>query len=320
MHNDGLTVLVENSLFADNGCAARITGRRREPRLARLGMPGCERRSAAARARRQRGPHSDDGAGRGQCSDRRGVVCNLPRERPARDRASVRGGLRHRRLRVGRARRVATCAHGACGHRDERNRSGRRSRVLHGVGRRRRRRTRRGDVRCHRRVPRSPSARPLSRCTASDAAGNVASASFDVHVKGAAEQLANLLTAVTGIGPGTEPRRQGESRADRPGKERRTRDLLHPECVQQPGECAVQERRSQQARRLRCSPMPPEFGRCSAASRDQHCRAEAPSGRASAHPTRRSLFGGGTAADVVSVLGQRTATAIVFAQVFPQDW
>ena len=41
------------------------------------------------------------------------------------------------------------------------------------------------------------------RCTATDAAGNNATASFTVHVRGAAEQLADLLAAVTGVGPGT---------------------------------------------------------------------------------------------------------------------
>jgi HYR domain-containing protein/galactose oxidase-like protein len=40
-------------------------------------------------------------------------------------------------------------------------------------------------------------------CTASDAHGNTSSASFKVHVTGAAEQLADLLTAVTGVGSGT---------------------------------------------------------------------------------------------------------------------
>ena len=40
-------------------------------------------------------------------------------------------------------------------------------------------------------------------CTASDAAGNATTASFDVHVKGAAEQLDDLLAAVGGLGPGT---------------------------------------------------------------------------------------------------------------------
>jgi HYR domain-containing protein len=40
-------------------------------------------------------------------------------------------------------------------------------------------------------------------CTATDTHGNTSSASFTVHVKGAAEQLADLLTDVTGIGPGT---------------------------------------------------------------------------------------------------------------------
>ena len=40
-------------------------------------------------------------------------------------------------------------------------------------------------------------------CTASDAAGNDASASFDVHVKGAGEQLDDLIARVAGIRPGT---------------------------------------------------------------------------------------------------------------------
>jgi len=40
-------------------------------------------------------------------------------------------------------------------------------------------------------------------CTASDTHGNTGSASFMVHVKGAAEQLADLRVAVTGVGPGT---------------------------------------------------------------------------------------------------------------------
>jgi probable HAF family extracellular repeat protein len=40
-------------------------------------------------------------------------------------------------------------------------------------------------------------------CTATDDAGNTATASFTVTVKGASEQLADLLRAVTGVGPGT---------------------------------------------------------------------------------------------------------------------
>jgi hypothetical protein len=39
-------------------------------------------------------------------------------------------------------------------------------------------------------------------CTASDQAGNARNASFTVHVDGAAQQLANLLSLVTGIGSG----------------------------------------------------------------------------------------------------------------------
>ena len=39
-------------------------------------------------------------------------------------------------------------------------------------------------------------------CTATDASGNTANASFTVHVKGAAEQLADLGDAVKGVGPG----------------------------------------------------------------------------------------------------------------------
>lgn len=40
-------------------------------------------------------------------------------------------------------------------------------------------------------------------CTVSDAAGNDATASFEVHVKGAAEQLDDLIARVTGLGSGT---------------------------------------------------------------------------------------------------------------------
>ena len=40
-------------------------------------------------------------------------------------------------------------------------------------------------------------------CEASDAAANTASASFDVHVKGADEQLDDLIGAVASVGPGT---------------------------------------------------------------------------------------------------------------------
>jgi hypothetical protein len=40
-------------------------------------------------------------------------------------------------------------------------------------------------------------------CTATDSSGNSGRASFSVHVKGAAEQLAELLTAVADVGPGT---------------------------------------------------------------------------------------------------------------------
>jgi len=39
-------------------------------------------------------------------------------------------------------------------------------------------------------------------CTAADASGNAATASFTVHVKGAGEQLADLAAAVKGVGPG----------------------------------------------------------------------------------------------------------------------
>jgi hypothetical protein len=39
-------------------------------------------------------------------------------------------------------------------------------------------------------------------CTATDASGNAVSDTFTVHVEGAAEQLADLASAVTGVGPG----------------------------------------------------------------------------------------------------------------------
>src|SRR5207244_13108521 len=40
-------------------------------------------------------------------------------------------------------------------------------------------------------------------CTAADTHGNMSRASFTVTVKGAKAQLQHLLTAVTGVGPGT---------------------------------------------------------------------------------------------------------------------
>ena len=40
-------------------------------------------------------------------------------------------------------------------------------------------------------------------CSASDAAGNEARSSFDVHVKGANEQLDDLIDQVSAIGPGS---------------------------------------------------------------------------------------------------------------------
>lgn len=40
-------------------------------------------------------------------------------------------------------------------------------------------------------------------CTATDTHENMSTASFAVHLKSAAQQLADLLTAVTGVGPGT---------------------------------------------------------------------------------------------------------------------
>ena len=39
-------------------------------------------------------------------------------------------------------------------------------------------------------------------CTATDDAGNSASGSFTVHVKGAAEQVADLRALTVGVGPG----------------------------------------------------------------------------------------------------------------------
>jgi hypothetical protein len=55
-------------------------------------------------------------------------------------------------------------------------------------------------------VPTSGSTFPIGTttvvCTATDTHGNSATASFTVHVRGASEQLADLLTAVTGVGPG----------------------------------------------------------------------------------------------------------------------
>jgi streptogramin lyase len=56
-------------------------------------------------------------------------------------------------------------------------------------------------------VPASGSTFPIGtttvNCSARDTSGNTSSASFTVHVIGASEQLADLLTDVTGVGPGT---------------------------------------------------------------------------------------------------------------------
>jgi hypothetical protein len=56
-------------------------------------------------------------------------------------------------------------------------------------------------------VPASGSTFPIGSttvvCTATDAHGDSSTASFTVYVKGAADQLADLLIAVTGVGPGT---------------------------------------------------------------------------------------------------------------------
>jgi hypothetical protein len=65
-------------------------------------------------------------------------------------------------------------------------------------------------------------------CTATDAAGNGASATFDVYVKGAAAQLADLESAVEGVGPGTSfADRVGDARATlSSGKLREACELL----------------------------------------------------------------------------------------------
>jgi YVTN family beta-propeller protein len=56
-------------------------------------------------------------------------------------------------------------------------------------------------------IPTSGSTFPIGTttvdCTAADTHGNTSSASFTIHVKGAAEQLTDLLAAVSGVGPGT---------------------------------------------------------------------------------------------------------------------
>ena len=48
-----------------------------------------------------------------------------------------------------------------------------------------------------------PAGQATVTCTASDTHGNSSTASFTVTVKGAAAQLADLLAAVDGVGPGT---------------------------------------------------------------------------------------------------------------------
>ena len=73
-------------------------------------------------------------------------------------------------------------------------------------------------------------------CTATDASGNVATASFVVHVRGAAEQLANLAAAVTGRRPWDEPRRQDRAGSGRPQRQRSRDGVVGAEGVHERGD------------------------------------------------------------------------------------
>ena len=155
-------------------------------------------------------------------------------------------------------------------------------------------------------------------CAASDAAGNLAGASFDVHVKAPTEQFADLLTALTGVGPGT-------SLADKVIQAQTALGANHVADACSDLNALINQLTAQSGRASPRRGQFPDWRRDPDPSSTRLLAATStvePRPRrtgASAHPTRRSLFGGGTAADVVSVLGQRTATAIVFAQVSPQD-
>ena len=202
LHNDGLTVLVENSLFADNGCAAHITdgggnldwpdsgcpGVNGDPRLHTLADNGGPTPTMALGA----GSAAIDEALSAVCpaSDQRGILrpfgagCDIG--------AYESNVLDESPPVITVPAGIVTNATGPDG-----------AAVSYSV-------SAVDDVdgpvavTC---VPPTGATFAIGTtavaCMASDTAGNLAGASFDVHVKGAAEQLADLLTAVTGVGPGT---------------------------------------------------------------------------------------------------------------------
>ena len=202
LHNDGLTVFVENSLFADNGCAALITdgggnldwpdsgcpGKNGDPRLRALADNGGPTPTMALGA----GSAAIDAALSAICpaSDQRGIV------RPFGSGCDI-GAYESDVLDVSPPvltvpAGIVTSATGPNGAAVSYTAS-----AVDDVD---------GPVAVTCAPPSGATfaigTTPVT-CTASDNAGNLASASFSVHVKGAAEQLADLLTAVTGIGPGT---------------------------------------------------------------------------------------------------------------------
>ena len=202
LQNDGLTVLVENSLFADNGCATGITdgggnldwpdsgcpGVNGDPRLHALADNGGPTPTMALGA----GSAGIDAALSGICpaTDQRGIVrpfgagCDIGAyESDVLDESppvlTVPAGI----VRNATGPDGAAVSYTASAVDD-----------VDGPV----------EVTC---VPPTGATFAIGTttvaCAASDTAGNLAGASFDVHVNGAADQLADLLTAVTGVGPGT---------------------------------------------------------------------------------------------------------------------
>jgi hypothetical protein len=202
LHNDGLTVLVENSLFADNGCGTRIAdgggnldwpdsgcpGVNGDPRLHALADNGGPTPTMAVGA----GSAAIDAALSAICpaSDQRGIArpfgagCDIG----AYESDVLDESPPVLTVPVG----IVTNATGPDGVAVSYSAS-----AVDDVD---------GPVAV--RCEPAPAATfvigtTTVECMASDTAGNVATASFDVHVKGADEQLDDLTAAVDGVGPGS---------------------------------------------------------------------------------------------------------------------
>ena len=123
LQNDGLTVLVENSLFADNGCAARITNGGGNLDWPDSGCPGVNGDPRLHALANNGGPTPTMALGAGSAA----IDAALSAICPATDQRGILrpfgAGCDIGAYESDDARRVATRDHGACGHRHERNRS-----------------------------------------------------------------------------------------------------------------------------------------------------------------------------------------------------